>query len=127
MESSPRFSEAALTALLVLQLVMLAALYAGVAPHPPARVAPFAIAPFLAAAMATAAAALIVGPERGRLGKGLALSAAAMALVSFGPQKYLDPELAAIWPAVVAGQVAVATILVRIFGRPAGRGERSGI
>lgn len=35
MDSSPRLSEAALTVLLVLQLVMLAALYSGVAPHPP--------------------------------------------------------------------------------------------
>jgi len=49
-----------------------------------------------------------------------------MALISFGPQKYFDPELAAIWPAVLAGQVAVAAILVRIVRRPAGRDPRSG-
>jgi hypothetical protein len=44
-----------------------------------------------------------------------------MALVSFGPQKYLDAQFGLIWPAVVLGQVAAITILIcvlrRIFGR----------
>ena len=42
----PQPTTAALATLIILQVVMLGALYAQIAPHPPATVAPFAIAPF---------------------------------------------------------------------------------
>jgi hypothetical protein len=103
--SESRSISAALSALIILQLVMLGALYAQVPPHPPATIPLFAIAPFLAVALATAAAALIVGPVAGRTGRVLSLLAALMALLSFGPQKYLDPQFPMIWPAVLAAQV----------------------
>ncbi len=107
---APRAARAALVVLVILQLAMLGALYAGVPPHPPARVAPFAMAPFLSASLSAAAVALVLGPlSRG--GRRFALLAAAMALVSYGPQKYADPALVQIWPAVLAGQGAVLVIL----------------
>lgn len=121
--SEARPTAAALSALIILQLVMLGALYAQVPPHPPAAIPLFAIAPFLAVALATAAAALIVGPLASRTGKALSLLAALMAMLSFGPQKYLDPQFPLIWPAVLAAQVAViavfAGVLFRLGHRPA--------
>ena len=107
-----RYSQAGLTALIVLQAVMLSALYAGVAPHPPATTPLFAIGPFIGAAMAAALAALWIGPGE-RAGRALMGIAALGALVSFGPQKYLDAQFALIWPAVVTGQIAAAVVLWR--------------
>lgn len=111
MTFQPLASFAALTALIILQVVMLMALYAGVEPHPPATIPLFGIAPFLGAAVATAAAALIIGPVHGMSGRGLSLLAAATALVSFGPQKYFDAQFPMIWPAVIAGQIAAAVVV----------------
>lgn len=112
-DSRPVF--AAITALVILQLVMLGALYAGVPPHPPAVIPLFAIAPFLAVALATAAAALITGPLESKLGRALSLLAALMAMLSFGPQKYLDPQFPLIWPAVLSAQVAAIVIVVLVL------------
>ena len=120
--SESRSITAALSALIILQLVMLGALYAQVPPHPPATIPLFAIAPFLAVALATAAAALIVGPVAGRTGRALSLLAGLMALLSFGPQKYLDPQFPLIWPAVLAAQVAVIAVFVGVLFR---HGQRS--
>lgn len=106
---------AAITALVILQLVMLGALYAGVPPHPPAVIPLFAIAPFLAVALATAAAALITGPLESKVGRALSLLAALMAMLSFGPQKYLDPQFPLIWPAVLSAQVAAIVIVVLVL------------
>ncbi|TNE62598.1 MAG: hypothetical protein EP341_00025 [Sphingomonadales bacterium] len=122
MLSESRSITAALSALIILQLVMLGALYAQVPPHPPATIPLFAIAPFLAVALATAAAALIVGPVAGRTGRALSLLAGLMALLSFGPQKYLDPQFPLIWPAVLAAQVAVIAVFVGVLFR---QGQRS--
>ena len=107
----PRASVAALAALIILQVVMLLALYAGVQPHPPATIPLFGIAPFLGATLAITAAALIIGPACGVPGRGLSLLAAATALVSFGPQKYFDAQFPMIWPAVLAGQIAVVIVV----------------
>lgn len=114
MQTSDRSLAAGLATLIILQLIMLGALYAGVPPHPPQSTPLFAMAPFLAAAIATAAAALIVGANSGATGRGLSLLAAIMALASFGPQKYFDPQFAAIWPAVIAAQIAVLSMLTKI-------------
>ncbi|WP_417417454.1 hypothetical protein [Hoeflea sp.] len=99
-------STAALAVLIILQAVMLGALYAGVPPHPPAVTPLFAIAPFLGVSMATAVAAILLGGSASRPGRILSLLAATMALISFGPQKYLDAQFGLIWPAVIAGQLA---------------------
>lgn len=105
---------AALATLGVLQLVMLGSLYAGVAPHPPVATPLFGIAPFLAMALSAALAAMILGAYS-RAGRALSVLAALSAAISFGPQKYLDAQIALIWPAVIAGQVAIAAVLVIVF------------
>lgn len=102
---------AGLAALIVLQGVMLGALYAGVEPHPPRTTPLFAIAPFLGSAMAAAVAAWWYGPTNGGAGRFLAIAAVLAALVSFGPQKYFDAQISLIWPAVVAGQLASIGVL----------------
>lgn len=107
-----RQANAALAALIILQLTMLGALFAQSAPHPPATIPLFGIAPFLAAALSAAAAAIIIGPLDTASGRVLSVLAALMALLSYGPQKYLDVQFALIWPAVIAGQVAAVAIIV---------------
>lgn len=115
MTPADRPIQAALACLILLQSVMLASLYAGVAPHPPAATPLFGIGPFLGASLSAAVAALILGPSRA--GRMLAAFAAVAALVSFGPQKYLDPQFGLIWPAVLSGQVAVGLIALRLLSR----------
>jgi hypothetical protein len=117
MPSPDRSQQAALACLILLQTVMLASLYAGVAPHPPATTPLFGIGPFLGAALSAAVAALILGPSQFPAGRLMAGIAALAALVSFGPQKYFDPQFGLIWPAILSGQVAAGVILVSLFAR----------
>ena len=105
--------QAALSALIVLQLVMLGSLFASVTPHPPLATPLFGIAPFLAMSLAVALSAVFLASSA--IGQGLSLFAALAAAISFGPQKYFDAQFALIWPAVIAGQVAIAAILVIVF------------
>jgi len=112
---------AGLATLILLQGTMLAALFAGVPPHPPEATPAFGIAPFIGAAISAAAAALCLGPARNGLGRALAGLAAVMALVSFGPQKYLDAQIGLIWPAVVFGQVAALAVFGAILRPRANR------
>ena len=51
---------AALAILIVLQLIMLAALFAQTPPHPPVAVTPFALGPFLESSLAIAVAWALV-------------------------------------------------------------------
>lgn len=111
MTTTDRNATAALVALIALQAIMLGSLFAGVAPHPPAATPLFAIGPFIGAAIATALAAITVGPTGSTVGRLLSCLAALMALVSFGPQKYFDAQFALIWPAVLGGQLAVAALI----------------
>jgi len=106
-----RFANACLAALIVLQLVMLGALFAQSAPHPPATISLFAIAPFLATSMSVAFAAILAGPLETRTGCILSIGASVIALLSYGPQKYFDAQFELIWPAVIAGQVAAVTLI----------------
>lgn len=103
--------QAGIVALLIVTGVMLLALFSRTAPHPPLEVAPFALAPLLGASLATGAAALCLLRDATRLAHALAILFAATGLVSFGPQKYLDPAFSRIWPAVLAAQAAIAVII----------------
>ena len=103
---------AAILALLVLTGTMLAALFTRTAPHPPLEVGPFALAPFLGASLAIGAAALCIGRGNTRAAVVLGIVFAVTALVSFGPQKYIDPAFSRIWPAVLTAQCAIAVIAV---------------
>ncbi|WP_425037463.1 hypothetical protein [Primorskyibacter sp. S187A] len=111
MSQTNRHALAALAALIVLQGIMLSALYADVDPHPPLRTPLFGIAPFLGASLAIALGAIIIGPLTSRSGQVLAVLAALLALLSFGPQKYFDAQFNLIWPAVILGQIAAASLI----------------
>jgi len=114
MPNPTQTSTAALSALILLQAVILSALYAGVPPHPPAATPLFGIAPFLGASMSAAVAAIVLGGSSSRCGQALSLLAAVMALISFGPQKYFDGQFGLIWPAVIAGQIACLALFWEI-------------
>ena len=108
-------TRAATLTLLVLTGVMLLALFSRTAPHPPLEVAPFALGPFLGASLAIGGAALHLasGPGGGgRAGRVLVLTFVVTALVSFGPQKLVDPAFRLIWPAVLTAQAAIVVVLV---------------
>ncbi len=102
---------AAVLVLLVLTAVMLLALFSRTAPHPPIEVPLFALGPFLGASLAIGAAALYLLRHGARHGTSLAVLFALTALISFGPQKYLDPAFLRIWPAVISAQVAAVVIV----------------
>jgi hypothetical protein len=123
-----RIPAAALASLIILQSVMLSALYAGVPPHPPEAILLFGIAPFLGVALSVATAALILGPGSSRAGRWAGCFAALMALLSFGPQKYFDAQFALIWPAVLGGQLASLILIANLVmnGRARGRAGIAG-
>ena len=112
---------AALSTLVILQLVMLGALFAGVSPHPPEATPLFGIGPFIGVSLAACVSAMVLHPTGSRAGAVLALLSAVMAAVSFGPQKYLDPQIGLIWPAVVAAQVAIVSLVIVVFRQLRGR------
>ena len=109
-----------LSMLIVLQLTMLFALYTQTPPHPPLTVPPFALGPFLGASLALAVAAMFPQNLDTPGTKALGVLAALCALVSFGPQKWLDPAIGQIWPAVLLGEIAAAILIIGVFG-PSGR------
>lgn len=115
MTQADRHITAALSALILLQLIMLSALYAGIRPHPPEITPLFGIAPFIGAAVSIAVAAIISGPLTSIAGRVLSIAAAIMALLSFGPQKYMDAQFGLIWPAVVLGQIAALAIFALLI------------
>ncbi|MFK7940345.1 MAG: hypothetical protein AB8B82_13280 [Roseovarius sp.] len=118
MTQKMKILDAACLMLAIVQTVMLASLWFGVAPHPPRTIPLFAMAPFLAVAIGTAMAARVLITEMA--GRILAGIAAAFALLSFGPQKYIDPAFAEIWIAVIAAQLCVLAIFYALFtGRAA--------
>ena len=113
--SKERLATAAAMTLIILQTVMLLSLYSKTFPHPPETVAPFGIAPFLAASLSFAAIALIFRPTEDRLGRIFGVLAALSALVSYGPQKYFDAQIGFIWPSVLVGQLAALTLIAVIW------------
>lgn len=117
MTTSERVVVAALTVLIILQVVMLMSLYAGVLPHPPMQTPLFGIGPFIGASVAITSAAIFLGPLSLRSGRFLSGAAIAFALVSFGPQKYFDAQFGLIWPAVMTAQMACAVAVFQLFRR----------
>lgn len=110
------YIQAACAILAILQSVMLLALFAQTPPHPPLEVAPFALGPFLGVAVAIAVAACMLTRESlSTPAKYIAILAAVLALVSFGPQKYIDPAFDRIWPAVITAQLAIVVVFVLSF------------
>ncbi|MCK0140300.1 hypothetical protein [Aliiroseovarius sp. F47248L] len=109
---------AGLVMLIILQAIMLMSLFAGLAPHPPAKIPLGGIAPILAVSFAVASAAIILGPVSSGAGRAFALLAVVIALLSFGPQKFVDGQFALIWPAVILGQISAIMVLIGIFVKP---------
>ncbi|MYE57997.1 MAG: hypothetical protein F4X35_00170 [Alphaproteobacteria bacterium] len=120
------YTAAAVAALLVLTGAMLLAMFTRTEPHPPLEVEPFALGPFLAASLATGAAAYALAVRGARFAMAVALLFALTALVSYGPQKYVDPAFPRIWPAVIVAQVAIAGILWQAVCRAVGRMRSTG-
>ncbi|MCR9136392.1 MAG: hypothetical protein NXI27_10385 [Alphaproteobacteria bacterium] len=116
--SSPasRTCRASLGVLVVLQVVMLAALFTQTPPHPPLTIPLFGLGPFLGASLAVAVAAVLLGEATTRAGQAASLLAAALALLSFGPQKWFDPTFGEIWPAVTLAQVAIVVLVLVCLG-----------
>lgn len=119
--SGTEIAAAAILALLVLTLVMLTALYTETPPHPPRTIPLFALAPFFGASLAIGAAAYHQLRRNAPGAAPLALIFAVTALLSFGPQKYVDPAFPEIWPAVVAAQLAIAMLVFGLLHRRAQR------
>lgn len=105
---------AALIMLFTLHAIMLLSLYYGVKPHPPRAVTPFAMAPFLAVQLGLISISLYL-LSTSRIAIYSSAIAAILSLVSFGPQKYLDPAFPEIWIAVLAAQIAIVTIGFQLF------------
>ncbi len=120
------YTAAAVATILVLTGAMLLAMFTRTEPHPPLEVAPFALGPFLAASLAIGAAAYGLAVRGMRFAMTVALLFALTALVSYGPQKYVDPAFPRIWPAVIVAQVAIAVILGRAVYRAIRRMGSSG-
>ena len=111
------YTATAVATLLVLTGAMQLAMFTRTEPHPPLEVEPFALGPFLAASLATGAAAHGLAIRGARFAMAVALLFALTALASYGPQKYVDPAFPKIWPAVIVAQVAIAVILGRAVCR----------
>lgn len=105
---------AALGTLVLLQSVMLFALFTKTAPHPPEAIPLGGMAPFLGMSLSVAVAALVMGVQT-MSGEALSLLACIFALVSYGPQKYFDAAFPLVYPAVISAQVAVVVICVSAF------------
>jgi hypothetical protein len=122
MNNTHRKCLAALSALIGLQTVMFASLITQTPPHPPLTIPLFAMGPFLGCSISIAVAAMLLGATASRTGVVTSTLAAALALISFGPQKWFDPAITEIWPAVLLGQIAAVAILGCAYH--ALRGER---
>lgn len=114
MSPQERTRTTALGTLIVLQLTMLFALFFKLPPHPPEVIPLGGMAPFLGASLSAACAALVFG-GRGTAGTVFILLACALAAVSYGPQKYLDPAIGLVWPAVVTAQIAIVALIAGLF------------
>lgn len=94
----------ALSALALIQLLMFLAMLTRTEPHPPLVLTPFAMAPFLSASIVICLSAAIYSYYFARPNQLLTITAIVLALVSYGPQKYIDPAFPQIWPAVLTAQ-----------------------
>jgi len=115
MKPSTEAVAAALATLAIVQLVMLAALMTGTMPHPPRAIPLFAMGPFLGASLALVVAAWIFRKVDSLTGRVFLAMAAIMALVSYGPQKWTDPAIGEIWPAVLVAEVAIVVVGLAAF------------
>jgi len=81
--------------------------------------------PFLACSISVAIAALVLGAATSRTGAIVSIVSAILALISFGPQKWIDPAISEIWPAVILGQIAAIVIFWCAYQAIWGRQQHS--
>lgn len=120
---SNQYRRTGLLILAVLQILMLSSLFTLTEPHPPLRIAPFALAPFISASIALAIAGYMQAP--GRLANGLSVAACLTALVSYGPHKWFDAAIGDIWPAVMLAQLSAIAVLYAVFAQRKNEGDQS--
>ena len=112
MKISSEAAKTALATLAILQTVMLFAMMTRTEPHPPFAIVLFGLGPFLSLSLSLTAAAWLLGAGTNASSRIACLLAAAAALISFGPQKWGDPMIGQIWPAVLSGEIAAATLII---------------
>ncbi|WP_299347356.1 hypothetical protein [uncultured Maritalea sp.] len=100
--------------LIVLQLTMIFSLFFKVPPHPPIAIPISGIGPLIGVSIGVALMAILIDPAKDRVARILSVIAVALALISYGPHKYIDPQFPLIWPAVIAAQLASLVILVGV-------------
>ena len=57
-----------------------------------------------------AVAAYLLGGTAHWIGRAASVAAGLLAALSFGPQKWFDPAIGRIWPAVLLAQIAILVI-----------------
>jgi len=110
-----KYVKPSLTMLIALQLTMIFSLFFKVPPHPPIAIPISGIGPLIGVSVGVALMAILIDPAKDRVARILSVVAVALALISYGPQKYIDPQFPLIWPAVIAAQMASLAILAGIF------------
>jgi hypothetical protein len=109
-EDPARLAIAALSALLLLDGAMFAAMLAGVAPHPPGDRGPFIAA---TAALALGSLVLLTTPSHRASAPWLTLLTALAFVPGVGPQKFwTEPAARDLAPVIVIGSLCVLTLAV---------------
>ena len=99
----------ALAGLSILLGVLLCALWAGVQPHPEAR-----LGPFIAASLSLAIVSIPIVWWRSKIGYTTSIIVGLIGLVSFGPQKFITESESAnlVFPAIIAGTVFSLVLII---------------
>ena len=98
----------ALAGLVILEGVLLGALWAQVQPHPPARVGPF-----IAASLCLAVVSIPLVWWRNKIGYIISIIVGVLGLVSFSPLKFFYDESAGqVLPVIMVGTVLVVALII---------------
>ncbi|MFC1962714.1 hypothetical protein ACFLWB_01780 [Chloroflexota bacterium] len=104
----------ALAGLIILEGVLLGALWAQVQPHPPAR-----LGPFIAASLSLAVVSIPLVWWRSKIGYTISIIVGLLGLLAFGPQKFITEteSINQVFPAIIVGTVlSVVLIIASITG-----------
>ena len=98
-----------LAGLIILEGVLLCALWAGVQPHPEAR-----LGPFIAASLSLAIVSIPLVWWRSKIGYTTSIIVGLIGLVSFGPQKFFTESESAsqVFPAIIVGTVLSVVLII---------------
>ncbi len=99
----------ALAGLILLEGVLLGALWAQVQPHPEAR-----LGPFIAASLSLAIVSIPLVWWRSKIGYTTSIIVGLIGLVSFGPQKFFTESASAnqVFPAIIVGTVLSVVLII---------------